>query len=164
MSGRLPFRHRNQRRDPATFRGVGNQGGKPLLLRFLSLGAHHPPDRRLAIGRRLPLEERPCLLVRAEQRLVEACEPQAFLLERVAVCFGGVALVERSQSRRVYPAKAGQLLGACDIDGTPDAALPTRREALAVACLVDRLGQPVNPAEAERLVDPFLIGDAWQTG
>ena len=82
-------------------------------------------------------------------------------------------------SGRAHASLVGQLLGTLRVDGTPDASLAAGREALGVTLLVEAVAHPVDPADAQRLVDglrprdrrpagglavvadPQLVGPAW---
>jgi hypothetical protein len=61
---------------------------------------------------------------------------------------------------RLHPAEPGQLRHARDIHRAPDALRLPRREADRVALLVDAAADPVDPPEAQRLVDGFGPGEA----
>ena len=68
---------------------------RALVSSFFALD--DPPDRGLAVRRRLRFEERPRLLVGAELARLRAVEPDSLLLERVLVRARDVALVERAR-------------------------------------------------------------------
>ena len=65
----------------------------------------------------------------------------------------------RRRARRMHPALRLQLPDALDVDLAPDALLPPRREA-DLPCRVAAARDAVDPAEAERLVERLLAGDA----
>ena len=138
---------------------IGDEGGEASLAgRFLP-GAHHPPDRGLAIGGRARLELGPGWLVRPELLLIAGIERDVAVLVGIALLLGQVARRERLGAGGMHPAELLQFADPLDVDRAPDAPLPSRREA-------DRPGElaaaaaAVDPAVSERLIQGFLIGHA----
>ena len=72
--------------------------------------------------------------------------------------------IERLPSGRPHASLVDQLLGALRVDGTPDASLAAGREALGVTLLVEAVTHPVDPADAQRLVDGLRPGDRRPAG
>src|SRR5438309_2649983 len=120
---------------------------------LLPLRAHHPPDGRLSIRRRLFLEEPPCLLVRPEPSLGDRVEFSGLLLlVRIDGGLPRISRLEGLETRGPHEPASGQFLDAFEVHGTPDAARVPRREADRVADPVDAPPLPVDPTETERLV------------
>src|SRR5690606_14686209 len=81
------------------------------------------------------------------------------VLEGVLLLPGGVTAFVDGETLRRDATLGLQLLDAPDVDRTPDAALPARREADGpggVAPATDG----VDPPETQRFVESFLVGDA----
>src|SRR5437588_3069488 len=135
-------------------RGVVDQRPQPLPASLISLRAHDPPDRGLAVRRRSRLEILPRGGVRAELPLLVGLE-----LRRVALLVGvdrgtvvGAGL-EGGEAGGPHPAVRDQLARAPDVHGAPRAPRLPRREANGVALVAEAPPDAVDPAEAERLVD-----------
>src|SRR5690606_35637021 len=86
-----------------------------------------------------------------------AGQGRAALLERIAVAVR--ARLERRQPRRRHPPLGHQPLGSRHVPGAPVAPLPARREPDDPPLVVNRPGDAVDPAPAERLLERLLVAD-----
>lgn len=86
------------------------------------------------------------------------------LLERVPIGFFHIAALERSRTSQLQQPKPDQLLRAFGIHCTPGARGLSRCKAYHVTVSVQRLSEPVDPAEAERLINRFRPGNARLAG
>src|SRR5213076_2652514 len=118
------------------------------------------PAHHLAIAGRLRLEKGAGGLLLLQQAGIRLLEPIAALLVRVDARLVLRARGERLLARREHSVLAGEHFHPRDVDGTPDARAPARREADGVALGVDGLPDPVDPAHAQRFVDGLGPGDA----
>src|SRR5262249_40109270 len=140
-------------RKPLPFRRELGQPPYAFEPRLLSLRAHDVPARGAPVRARLGVEEVPRRGLRSELRRVRLVEGLGALFVRVNTDAVLAARLVRAETGGAHPALPHQRLDAPHVDRAPDAPRLPRREADRVALVVDALPQPVDPAEAERLVD-----------
>src|SRR5438093_2610556 len=145
---------------PPSRRAARDQRPEVAGARLFLLPADDPPRGQALVVRRLRAKKIPCLLVRLESLLVRRPQPGVPPLERVHAGPLGVGLRERGQARRRHSPELLQRGHALDVHVAPDALWLPRREADAVARLVDAVAHAVDPAEAESLVDRLGPRDA----
>src|SRR5260370_32014564 len=95
-----PPRRGNELRQPLALAGALDQSHEPSFPGLVSLRAHHPERRSLAIRRRLRLEERPGALVLAELGLARRVEPARPVLIGIDSRTSFIALLERRKPGR----------------------------------------------------------------
>src|SRR6185312_57422 len=124
-----------------------------------------PVHGRAPVPGRLGVEERARLRVLAEARLLLGRELRRLgSLERVHARALGRAGLEGANARGHHATLRGEILDARDVHGAPDARGLPRGEADGVGAGPEAAAYPVDPAEAERLVDRLGPGDAGLPG
>src|SRR5918995_5144655 len=142
-----------------------DQLSKASLPRVGALRAEDPVARRAPVAGRPGLPVVPSRRVGAQALLVLGRQlRRRLLLERVDAGPVLRACLEGAQAGRAHQALLPELRDLLDVDPAPVAPRLPRREALHVALGVDRVGAPVDPAEAERLVDRLRPGEARPSG
>src|SRR5919106_762302 len=159
-SRRSTSARRSEDRDALAPSRVLDQRREPALPSLLPLGAHHPPGCVPSEPRWQRFPERPRRPVLPKSRRLLARE----LGLRAQRCIRPGALLvaplERPLTGRVHPAFGDQLSGARDVYGAPVALRRSRREPVHVSLLVDAVPDPVDPSEAQRLIQGLAEGDA----
>ena len=154
----LPGAGRRQRLDLPARSGVVDQRGEPTLRVFPPAWRSSPTTSPDADRREASLETCPRLRVGAEPLLCPARAPRLGS-RRNSGSAGRIAALEGGEARGVHPARRLELPDAADVDLAPDALRSPRREA-DVQLARRRRGDAVDPAEAKRLVERLLVGDA----
>src|SRR5262249_28754085 len=135
-----------------------------LLARRFALRAHQPERADPLVPRRLRAEELPGGAVGAELALVGRREPLRAVLVGVQPRALRGAGAHRLEPRGPHPARGLERLRAPDVDRAPDALRPARREPDREAVVVEAAADPIDPAEAERLVQRVGVGHAAIAG
>src|SRR4029078_2358274 len=95
--------------------------------------------------------------IRAQLLLVRSVELPIAILERVELGPRRIAPLKRFETCGLDDPFLAQHAEPAKVHGAPDAARLPRSEANHVRVIVDRLAQPIDPSEEQRLIDRLRI-------
>src|SRR3982751_2147806 len=106
------------------------------------------------------LKKLPCFFVLTERLLVNRRKYARFIFKCVHTCTLRIAPRVRLESGRMHASFLLQTLDVSHVDETPDALWLSRRETDRITRFVEIATHAVDPAETERLIQRFGVGDA----
>jgi len=139
--------------------GVGNEEIQPAKPRGFLLRAGHLVDGGALVPRSLRGKEAPGFFIGAKFFFVSGGKLVRFLLEGIDAGPVGYPGGEGFEPGWVHFAGRGEPLDMADVDQAPDAAGFPWSEAIGVAVGVNFLADTINPAEAQRLIERFRVGE-----